>query len=166
MLGTTYRQQGVSLVESMIALLVISIGLLGIAALQVTSISQNSSALHHSQAVMAAYNMSDRIRANDISAAAFASYAGIDTNTGYSQNCTGIANVCTSAQMVTADAADWEVMVENLPSGRGQIIVNPADANELLVAVMWDDGGTPGGGSNGAACPIATLSCYTTVVSR
>lgn len=163
MLSIARQQHGVSLVESMIALLVISVGLLGIAALQITSISQNSSALHHSQAVWAAYDMSDRIRANNN---LFATYAGIDTSTGYTQNCEGIANICTSAQMVTADAADWETMVSNLPSGRGQIIVNPADANELLVAVLWDDGGVPGGGSNGAPCPVATLSCYTVVVSQ
>ena len=163
MLGITHQQQGVSLVESMIALLVISVGLLGIAALQITSVGQNSSALHHSQAVWAAYDMSDRIRANN---STFASYAGIDTDTGYTQNCTGIANNCTSAQMVTADAADWVTMVSNLPSGRGQIIVNPVDANELLIAVLWDDGGTPGGGANGTACPIASLSCYTVAVSQ
>ena len=167
MLNITHQQQGVSLVESMIALLVISVGLLGIAALQVTSIGQNSSSLHHSQAVLAVYDMSDRIRANNTSPATFAAYGGIDTNNNYNQNCTGIANICSSALMVTADAADWTTMVGNLPAGRGQIIVNPADANELLVAVMWDDGvGTPGGGSNGAPCPVASLTCYTTVVSR
>jgi type IV pilus assembly protein PilV len=162
MLSISRQQHGVSLVESMIALLVISIGLLGIAALQVTSISQNSSAFHHSQAVWAAYDMSDRIRANSSS---FASYNGIKTSIGYSQDCTGIANVCTSAQMVTADAADWETMVGNLPSGQGQIIAQ-TNPSELLIAVMWDDGGTPGGGSNGAVCPVATLSCYTVVVAQ
>lgn len=162
MLSISSQQQGVSLVESMIALLVISVGLLGIAALQVTSISQNSSALHHSQAVLAAYDMSDRIRANNNS---FAAYDGINTTTSYSQNCEGIANVCTSAQMVTADAADWVTMVSGLPSGQGQIIAQ-TDPNELLIAVMWDDGGTPGGGANGAVCPVATLSCYTVAVSR
>ena len=162
MLDTRHKQQGVSLVESMIALLVISIGLLGIAALQVTSISQNSSALHHSQAVMAAYDMADRIRTNNNS---FAAYDAIDTNTDYSQDCTGIANICSSAQMVTADASNWKTRVGNLPSGRGQIIAQ-ANPTELLIAVMWDDGGIPGGGSNGAACPVVALSCYTVVVSQ
>lgn len=167
-----FQQQGVTLVESMIALLVISVGLLGIAALQITSVSQNASALHHSQAVWAAYNMADRIRANNPPSIPptvpptypqFANYAGIDTNNGYSQSCTGIANVCTSAQMLTADAADWATMVGNLPDGRGQITAN---ADGLLIAVMWDDGGTPGGGAAGANCPIANLSCYTVAISQ
>ena len=38
-------QQGISLIESMIALLVVSIGLLGIAALQITAMNQNASSL-------------------------------------------------------------------------------------------------------------------------
>ena len=71
------NQRGVSLIESMIALLVISIGLLGIAALQITSVKQNSSALQHSQSVWISYDISDRIRANF---GEFANYAGIDTN--------------------------------------------------------------------------------------
>ena len=40
MLAKNHFQQGVTLVESMIALLVISIGLLGIASLQITAMSQ------------------------------------------------------------------------------------------------------------------------------
>ncbi|MFT5657697.1 MAG: type IV pilus assembly protein PilV [Gammaproteobacteria bacterium] len=169
MLKIIHQQRGVSLVESMIALLVISVGLLGIAALQITSISQNSSALHHNQAVWAAYDMSDRIRANYTQ---FAGYAGQDTNAAAAQDC--LTQTCTGVQMINADVDDWATLVANLPSGRGQIIANPADANELLVAVMWDDavatnGGAvaaAGGGAAGGACPIATLSCYTAVVSR
>ena len=77
MLAKKHFQQGVTLVESMIALLVISIGLLGIASLQITAMSQNASSLNHSQAVWYAYNMSDRIRANK---GVFANYDGIDTS--------------------------------------------------------------------------------------
>jgi type IV pilus assembly protein PilV len=57
-------QRGVTLVEAMIALLVISVGLLGIASLQITAVSQNASALNHNKAVWIAYTISDRIRAN------------------------------------------------------------------------------------------------------
>jgi type IV pilus assembly protein PilV len=45
-------QRGVTLVEAMIALLVISVGLLGIASLQITAVSQNASALNHNKAVL------------------------------------------------------------------------------------------------------------------
>ncbi|MFV2033436.1 MAG: type IV pilus modification protein PilV [Gammaproteobacteria bacterium] len=148
------HQCGVSLIESMIALLVISIGLLGIAALQITAMSQNTSALNHSQSVWIVYDMSDRIRSNY---AQFINYAGIDTNNAYSQDC--ITGSCTSAQLVVADAADWQTRVQNLPAGRG-LISSPV-ANQLLIRVMWDDAGT---GATGTACgsdPAVDLTCYT-----
>ncbi len=147
------QQQGVSLIESMIALLVISIGLLGIAALQVTSMSQNASAMNHSQAVWIGYNMADRIRAN---ISQFASYADIDTSTGYSQDCMGSA--CNNVEMVTSDADEWTRHVENLPGGRGMI---DGDATQLVIKVMWDDEGT---GATGTGCgnnPQTDLTCYT-----
>ena len=147
------RQQGVSLVESMIALLVISIGLLGIAALQITAMKQNSSALNHSQAVWVGYNMADRIRAN---VAQFATYAGVDTNSTYTQDC--MSGPCTNAQMVTSDAAEWSTQVKNLPGGRGLVT---GTATRLVVSVMWDDDGT---GATGTGCgnnPSVDLTCYT-----
>jgi type IV pilus assembly protein PilV len=147
------RQRGVSLIESMIALLVISIGLLGIASLQLTAMKMNTTALNHSQAVWIGYNMADRIRAN---IGEFVTYAGIDTSSAYSQDC--MSGPCTNAQMVTSDAAEWTTQIQNLPAGRGTISGN---ATQLLIAVMWDDEGT---GATGTGCgnnPNVDLTCYT-----
>jgi len=147
------HQRGVSLIESMIALLVISIGLLGIAALQVTSMSQNASAMNHSQAVWIGYNMADRIRAN---IGQFTNYAGIDTSNTYSQDCMG--STCNNVQMVTSDAEEWSNHIQTLPSGLGTVT---GDANQLVITVMWDDDGT---GATGTGCgndPQTDLTCYT-----
>ena len=156
-------QQGVTLIEAMIALLVISVGLLGIASLQITAMSQNASSLNHSQAVWYAYNMSDRIRAN--TTAQFNNYNGIDTSIGYAQDCMTLN--CSDAQMVVADAADWETMVETLPAGQGVITSTPDVllGTILQVTVMWDDEGT---GATGTLCgpdPTVDLTCYTLTVA-
>ena len=158
MLNPTRIQQGVTLVEAMIALLVISIGLLGIASLQLTAMNQNASSLNHSQAVWYAYNMSDRIRANITE---FDNYDGIDTNNAYAQDCT--TGPCGTAQMITADAADWSAMVTSLPGGRGMITSN---ADGLLVTVMWDDEGTGATGTGCGADPNVDLTCYTLTVAQ
>lgn len=158
MLNKTRNQQGLTLVEAMIALLVISIGLLGIASLQLTAMNQNASSLNNSQAVWYAYNMSDRIRAN---ISEFVNYDGIDTSNAYSQDC--MSAPCTTGQMVTSDASDWAAMVGNLPGGRG-VIANDADG--LVITVMWDDDGT---GATGTGCGPDTnvdLTCYTLVVAQ
>lgn len=149
---TISSQRGLTIVESLVALVVISIGLLGIAALQLTSMKNNSSALQHSKAVWAGYNMADRIRSNSIR---FADYSGIDTTTPYSQDCT--ASPCSDAQIVTADAADWTDKVSELPGGRGQITGNP---NRLIVTVMWDDEGTGATGTDCSGNAQVDLTCY------
>ena len=152
----TRKQRGFSLMETMVALLVISIGLLGIASLQGTSMKQTASSLNHSQAVWIAYDMADRIRVNPAGAA---DYAGIDTETGYQQNC--MSSECSAAQMATADAADWAQSLQGLPAGRGMIT---GDASRLTVTVMWDDEST---GARGTGCgpdPEVDLTCYTVVL--
>jgi type IV pilus assembly protein PilV len=157
MLITNRKQQGVSLIESMIALLVISVGLLGIAALQTTSMSQNASALNHSKAVWIAYNMADRVRANSN---VFNSYDGIDTDKhDYNQDCLGSS--CADTDMITADAADFEDMLDALPSGQGTVAVT---GNALTIKVMWDDDGTGAGGTACGSNPDVDLTCYQVAV--
>ena len=58
------RQSGFSLVEVMITLLVLSIGLLGIAALQVVTLQASSTSLHRSIAVIQANDLVERLWAN------------------------------------------------------------------------------------------------------
>ena len=58
------RQNGVGLIEVLIAVLVLSIGFLGISALQVKSLANNNSAMMRTQASIAAYSMFDAMRAD------------------------------------------------------------------------------------------------------
>lgn len=159
MLGLKNRrsQLGLGMIESLIALLIISIGLLGIAALQITSMQQTASAQFHSQAVWYSYEMTDRISANG--ANNFNLYDGIDTDNSYSMDCTG--NPCTPDQMVTADAQDWSNMVDNLPEGRGVIT---AVGNDLQISVIWTDNSGESNCINGENAN-ANQSCYTVTIT-
>ncbi len=158
MLTIRASQRGLTLIESMIALLVISIGLLGIAALQITAMNQNTSSLNHSRAVWIAYNMSDRIRAN---LPEFDNYDGIDTNDNYSGSCEG--TTCDPGAMRVADADEWTDLMLELPGGRGMITAN---ADGLLITVMWDDEGTGATGTNCGNNPEVDLTCYTLAVAQ
>ncbi len=149
------NQSGMGMIESLIALLVISIGLLGIAALQISSLQQSSSANWHSQAVWYSYEMTDRINANRSS---FAAYAGIDTDNSYNQDCQ--TGTCTSAAMVTADAAEWQTLVRNLPQGRGFV---SQTGSLLTVSVMWDDGADASNCTNGEA-DSTDMTCFTVTI--
>lgn len=98
------RSDGFSLVEVLVALLVLSIGLLGLAALQVTGIKFNHQSYQRTQATVLAYEIADRMRANP---------QGLDsyiispsaTTPSYSADCA--ATVCTAAQLAAYDLNKW-----------------------------------------------------------
>lgn len=133
------RQGGFTLLEVLIALLVLSIGLLGLAALQTIGLRSNQMASMRTLATHGAYDISDRMRANP---------AGVDAQL-YVLNITATAptspvdcatNACTWTEMATFDLAEWLTQVTRLPGGRGSIT---RDASGTLVkhtvTVFWDE---------------------------
>ena len=58
------KNTGFTLIEVLIAMLVLAVGLLGLAGLQATSLKNNQSAYNRSQATQLAYDIADRMRSN------------------------------------------------------------------------------------------------------
>lgn len=73
------RETGFSLLEVLIAIVVTSIGLLGLAAMQATGLRNNHSAYHRSQATVLAYDIADRMRSNAISMASYVTPVEVET---------------------------------------------------------------------------------------
>lgn len=86
-------QAGVGLIEVLIAVLVLSIGFLGIAALQAKALSNNNSAMARTQASIAAYSMFDAMRADRTAA----------LNGNYNGTITATAGACPTATTTLAD---------------------------------------------------------------
>lgn len=63
-----FRQRGASLIEVVIAVLILAIGMLGIGAMQTVALRNSQSALERSQAVMLSYSALDLLRANPVAA--------------------------------------------------------------------------------------------------
>lgn len=127
------HSSGFTLLEVMIALLVLSIGLLGIAALQGVGLRSSHGAYLTSQASLLAYDMADRIRANPQTPA---TYNGFDTD---GVNC-GAA--LPAAPLATADLSQWACAVQQLLPGGSASIVGAAGANGIAtytITVEWDD---------------------------
>ena len=127
------RNAGFTLIEILIALLVLSIGMLGIAALQAATVQFNHSAYLRSQATSFAYDVVDRMRANR-AAAINGDYNGAFATPAPACNTVAAA----SATVAAADVAAWRnALACRLPSGTGSISV---DANGVAtVGVRWDD---------------------------
>ena len=107
------RQRGLSMIELLVAVLVLAIGVLGITALQMVSLQNNRGALYRAEAVQLAYDMMDRIRANPEGAVPGAAYDGLAMGDGPPASVDCVANACTQAQMVTFDQSVWKCSLGN-----------------------------------------------------
>jgi len=137
------RQSGFTMVEVLVALVVLTIGLLGIAALYLNSLQSGRTAIYRTQAVNLAADMADRIRANRTAQAAYgtlfadaeAEVAGCYTTGG-----------CIDTDLASSDLARWKATIAQLlPNGQGQVVVTlPVAAGQpanYVVVVRWAEVG-------------------------
>lgn len=138
------KQTGFTLLEALVAMLVLSIGLLGLAGLMASSMRNNQSAYHRTQATWLAYDALDRLRANRVSARA-GGYSG-GAALGAPAACSATAPTGT---VIAQDIAGWKNMIAcALPEGDGAIAVDAA-TSQVTVTVQWNDSrGTVGAGVN------------------
>jgi type IV pilus assembly protein PilV len=131
------QNHGFSLVEVLVALLVLSIGLLGLAALQTTSLQYNTGSYFRTQATFLAYDIIDRMRTN-LDAVADSNGNGYDQQTPASittvTNCDTTA--CSSAQLALYDVKRWyDRAVATLPEAAPsiQIVAN----RSVTITIGW-----------------------------
>ncbi|EIJ43889.1 type IV pilus modification protein PilV [Beggiatoa alba B18LD] len=117
-----YKSAGFTLIEMLIALLVLSIGLLGVAALQTTGQRFNHSAYVRTQATFLAYDLMDRIRTNPVQAANGAYGIGFFTSISNAKDCA--TQVCTPAELKDYDLSEWGKAV-GVIAVTGQIVALP-----------------------------------------
>jgi type IV pilus assembly protein PilV len=127
---------GFTLIETMVALLVLSVGMLGIAALHGQALSASGIAINRSLAVGLAGNMADRIRANRSAGAA---YAGGASDNACDDTETGID--CSPAEMAAHDLFLWAAELDAaLPGGAGTVAVDSGvNPVRYTVTVGWDE---------------------------
>lgn len=138
--------QGFTLVEVLVALVVLSIGLLGIAALYVESLRAGREALTRSNGVTLAGDMADRIRANRQAGAAYRKAATDVGNLDLNCEQGGTSANCTPAVMAAYDIAAWENAIKaTLPGGNeatGIIAVDTStNPSTYVITVSWVEAG-------------------------
>ena len=152
------RQNGVSMVEVLVAIVVLSFGLLGLAGLQADGLRSNNDAYMRSQATLLAYDMLDRMRAN-LQGVENGFYDDLFSTTPTDPDCVGSG--CSIQQMSEHDAFEWnEKLAELLPEGQGKVI-GSGRGSIFTITVMWDERRT---GATGVACsgdPQVDLTCFT-----
>jgi type IV pilus assembly protein PilV len=129
------RNSGFSIVEVLVALVVLSVGMLGIAGLYVTTLRASGSALYRTQAVSLASDMADRIRANPFGRETYEG-AGAD------RNCVAGGVDCSAQQMAEDDVFRWRTQLGVLPSGAGAVTHDAGPPDSYVITVSWTE---PGG---------------------
>lgn len=143
MLTNKQKDAGFTLLEVLIALLVLSVGLLGLAGLQTRGLAIGHNAYLRSQAVLLAQDMAERIRSNTNHVFS----TELNDSNRYSvefERSLGTLNCvdrdCSPADMADFDVDQWLANVRNtLPSGDGAI--NKA-GNTYEITIRWDADGT------------------------
>jgi len=158
------KQQGFTLLEVLIALLILSIGLLGLAALQTTGLRSNEMASMRTNSTMLAYDISDRMRANPQGITDGDYVINSDPVSGSVTDCT--STDCTTSQLATFDLNQWKTAIAVLPGGQGDITQTAGPPLVHTITVRWDENRT---GATGLNCPPADsddLRCFRLVFSE
>lgn len=125
------RQNGATLIEVLVAMIVLAIGLLGIAGLQTTSVQANQSSAYRSQATLLAADIVDRMRANRALA-----LSGSYTTTSFPTSSSTNTVTGTRAEK---DKAEWlNQLALALPDGTATINLDSTN-NLFTIAVRWND---------------------------
>jgi type IV pilus assembly protein PilV len=131
------HQRGFTLVEVLVALVVLSIGLLGMAKMVMVSSHSNDSAYLRSQAAALAYQAMDSMRANLIASTANSYATPLGVMPAPTGNC---AAYCNNTALALSDVYGWKQHLQNaLPSGTGQITTSATFPVIATVQVRWDD---------------------------
>ncbi|WP_273149890.1 type IV pilus modification protein PilV [Methylophaga thiooxydans] len=126
------KQSGFTLLEVMVAVFVLSIGLLGLAHLQVTTLKTTQSADFKTQASMLATDMLNRMKANQNAAYAGNYTIDIDEDPPADDDVTS-----------NTDLFQWRNLVANqLPAGFGSVACpafNPLNEFVCTITITWTD---------------------------
>ncbi|WP_419535091.1 type IV pilus modification protein PilV [Endozoicomonas sp.] len=143
------KNRGVGLIEVLISLLVITIGILGMAGVHSSSLQYNQSSYVQSQATFLATDMLDRIQANNSLAKSGTSYqVGLNDleysqciESSYPNNCE--AGSCNPQEMAAYDVLQWKFQLAcQLPGSQGSIsFLDSGNIRTYIIRLSFPDMG-------------------------
>ena len=144
------RSGGFSLLEALIGIVVVGLGFIGMAGLQLSALKDTQTSRNVSTATILARDMADRVRISGVAVAAFDFSGAAPTTT---VNCVGTTNVCSGANFFSTQYANWISLVQTQLVGGNGIVCRDSTPND----------GTPAAPncSNAAADPLVVKVWWT-----
>jgi len=146
--------RGISLIECLIALVVLSLGLIGMARLMIEGLRVGHGALLRTQAVNLVSDMAERIRANPTGGAAYecASYGGGPSGHACAPTDSMLSTSCTNTELAEDDLARWQgtarVLLPLAPDTCAADVIYtsataPDEPSRFRISVSWNERGEP-----------------------
>lgn len=143
--STAYHQQrGITLLESLVAIVVAALGILGILGVQMRTLTDTQTTVRRAQAIRLIEDLSERMKVNPNALLSIKDYeSGYDKKGSdlTATDCSG--TTCTPAEQAKYDLKQWKTTVQQtLPLGQASIFLAPgetADTNrrQLGVSIAW-----------------------------
>ena len=133
------NHKGVGLIETMVSLLVLAIGLLGISSMQVNAMKSSQNTYYRTHATNLAYDIIDRMRVNHHAAISTSIYLS-----NYGQTHAGASDCkahCRPDQIAAHDLMNWKTDLKlALPKGQGMIsFSDTSSVRKVLVSIKFDE---------------------------
>lgn len=129
------KQTGVGLIEALVALLILSFGLLGLAGVQMRAMAETRTAVSRGLAIRLTDDLNERMQVNRQGVLS-ARYNLAWGTTPAAVDCGAIA--CTAAQQAQSDLATWKRNVAaQLQGGNAMVFQTPADPRQVGVMLAW-----------------------------
>ncbi len=135
------RHRGISLIESLIAIVVMALGILGILGVQMRTLSDTSTTVRRAQAIRLIEDLSERMKVNPNALLNIKDFESGYSEKGSDLTATNCASTpCTPAEQTQYDLKQWKTTVEqSLPGGQASIFLAPGetvDANRRQLGIM------------------------------
>lgn len=130
---TNHQQQGFSLIEALISIVVMTLGILGILGVQMRTLADTQTGVRRAQAIRLIEDLGERLQSNPDALSNLNIYT--TTPTG-GTDCAAAA--CDPASLATYDIQRWRTNVNNtLPLAYAQVFIPQGGARQLGVIIGW-----------------------------
>jgi len=157
-----FKQQGISLIEVLVSIIIIAIGILGLAGLQARATNAEFESYQRSQAIILVNDMADRIRMNRANKGSFKNISDSTTGTGYlgTTGTDSYALTCPGSSQAEIDLCEWNDLLQGSNETLG---TNQVGAMIGARGCIFYDASTEVGASSGTG--IADTGLFTVAVA-
>jgi type IV pilus assembly protein PilV len=139
------KQRGITLLESMIAIVVAALGILGILGVQMRTLADTQTSMRRAQAIRLIEDLSERMKVNPNALLSISSYtSAINKKAADYSSADCLTAACTPENQAAYDLKLWKTTLQQtLPLGQASIFLAPGESasdgnrRQLGVIVAW-----------------------------